>query len=488
MCKFGKGNRANKTHCRLCWTIRPAAARPSPKELADAKAEAVGKAKKEPQPPKAPGAPVSKRQQRRDARALKKKLADEAEGWEGWVEEIDEDKEEQAPLAAAAVGDTPGTPAAQAAGGSLGAQPALSAATKERLKALGLPPQPLTVNFVTRYPVPSKLTLLTPKEVVASALAGNASVKAAQLKEAVVKQGAAAQSAADSFGAKHQITLLAQAELKRTKEELTAVEEHAPPAISKPAAQKIARACRKAQERHTERSQKDDAGMEKAEAKFTEDVAALRSEIAGLEERIVSLTSAQSASQGAWRSRLLALSAHEIDVIREFKDQVSLASPNGLEADFLEDELDSSKVDEELTKLEDLELASEEISLVDIPVILLEGATEDDSAILNAIGAFYLSAPVCVSLPAVSYTLLGVADPTFVKNIVGSKIWSAIYKDKVPCATDWVPRQLVEILRCGMNNLAAQLTKRTDHTQAVIDAKARMAQAKANARSSPYST
>ena len=321
MRKFGKGNRGSNWHCFLCGTKRPEAAAPTPKELADAKAEASGekpKGAKEPRAAKAPAATPakpSKRQLRRDAKAKKQALADEAEGRGGWGAEDEEEEVVPTPpvVAVAAAQDSPGTPAWWAAGGSLNAPPAPSAAEKERRKALGLPAQAPLPTFTARYPVPTKLALASPKEALAAALAGNASVKAASLKETVEKQGKAALGAAETFGAKHQITLLAQEELKKSKEELAAVEEHAPPAISKPAAQKIARACRKAQERHTERSQKDEAGMEKAEAKFTADVAALRKEIAGLEERITTVTNASIASQEAWRSRLLAIDAHETE-------------------------------------------------------------------------------------------------------------------------------------------------------------------------------
>ena len=73
------------------------------------------------------------------------------------------------------------------------------------------------------------------------------------------------------------------------------------------------------------------------------------------------------------------------------------------------------------------------------------------------------------------------------KTLVGDKVWSAIYQGKEVVASDWVPRQLVEILRCSMNNLASQLVKREDHPQAMVDAKLRLAEAKANMRSSPYS-
>ena len=499
MRKFGKGNRAANWSCFLCGTKRPAAAAPTPKELADAKAEAIGekpKPKGGPKDPQAAKAPAdtptkpSKRQLRRDARAKKKLLADE--DWEGWIVwGSDNAVEAVAPTAVAAeaaAGDSPGTPAAKAAGASLDALPALSVAEKDRRRTLGLPMQAPPLTFNSRYPIPSKLVLATPKEAVAAALAGNASVKAASLKETVEKQAKAALGAAETFGAKHQITLLAQEELKKSKEELAAVEEHAPPAISKPAAQKIARACRKAQERHTERSQKDEAGMEKAEAKFTADVAALRKEIAGLEERIATVTSASLASQEAWRSRHLAIDAHEADVIREFRDQVALASPSGLEGDFLDEELpDISTVDEDLAKLKDLDLFAEDLAVEDIPNILLEGTSDSDAAILNSIGAFYLAAPVCVQLPAVTYTLLGLKDPMHAKTLVGDKVWSAIYQGKEVVASDWVPRQLVEILRCSMNNLASQHVKREDHPQAMVDAKLSLAQAKANMRSSPYS-
>ena len=502
MRKFGRGNRAANGHCFLCGTKRPAAAAPTPKELADAKAEAAGetskgksesKSKKEQKPPKAPDAPPSKRRLRRDAKAMRKAEADAAEGWGGFVDSDKEEEEEEAAV------ETPkaapprllqGAPAAKAAGAPLGKlppAPLMSAAEKERLKALGLQVEAPTVSFKTRYPIPTKLTLGTPKEAVAAAMAGNASVKAAALKEAVAKQTKAVESAVDSFGNKHQIAVLAKAELAKTKEELVAVSEHAPPSVSKAAAQKIARALRKAQDNHTERLLKDQAGMEKAEAKFAADNQALRDAIEELEGRIDNLCSARSASQEAWQLRMLAIAAHETDVAREFKDQIALATPGGLELDFADGEDASAEtVDEDLAKLSDLDLCAADLALEDIPAILLEKAEEADVVVLNSIGAFYLSVPLGVALPAVTYTLLGVADPLFAKGLVGDKIWDAIYKTKVPVAEDWVPRQLVEILRCTLNSLASQLVKREDHPQAVVAAKARLAQAKANARSSPY--
>ena len=374
----------------------------------------------------------------------------------------------------------------------MAAQPALSAAEKERLVALGLQVVPPKVSFKGRYPIPTKLTLGTPKETVAAAMAGNASVKAAALKEAVAKQTKAVEFAVDSFGSKHQITVLARAELAKTKEELTAVSEHAPPPVSKAAAQKIARALRKAQDNHTERLQKDQAGMEKADAKFAADNQCLRDAIEELEGRIENLCDARTASQEAWSSRMRSIATHETEVVREFKDQIALATPGGLEHDFDEDDGEDIKVDsidEDLAKLKDLNICATNLLPSDIPKVVLEAAEPSQIVVLNALGAFFLSAPVCAPLPPVSYELLGVPDTAFVKNLVGDKVWKAFYKDRTVASSDWVPRQMVEIIRCCLNELGDQLAKRSDpdvFQAATAAAKERMVTAVAQANASTY--
>ena len=489
MRKFGKGNRQSNWHCFLCGTKRPTPAAPTPKELADAKAEASG------EKPKTPAA-ASKRQLRRDKKAKAKADAEKAEGWEGFVDETKPDDDDEVievkPPRTATQGAAQGTPAAKAAGVSLGSQPALSAAEKERLIALGLQVVPPKVSFKGRYPIPTKLTLGTPKETVAASMAGNASVKAAALKEAVGKQTKAVELAVDSFGSKHQITVLAKAELVKTKEELVSVSEHAPPPVSKAAAQKIARALRKAKDHHAERLQKDQTGMEKADAKFAADRQCLRDAIEELEGRIENLCDARTASQEAWLSRMQSIATHETEVAREFKDQIALATPGGLEHDFDEDDGEDIKVDsidEDLAKLKDLNICATNLLPSDIPKVVLEAAEPSQIVVLNALGAFFLSAPVCAPLPPVSYELLGVPDTAFVKNLVGDKVWKAFYKDRTVASSDWVPRQMVEIIRCCLNELGDQLAKRSDpdvFQAATAAAKERMVTAVAQANASTY--
>ena len=94
------------------------------------------------------------------------------------------------------------------------------------------------------------------------------------------------------------------------------------------------------------------------------------------------------------------------------------------------------------------------IAITDVPQTDPASATAEQVAILNGMLAFFKSSPAGTPMPPLTYADVGVAASNVMSALVGQKIWAAFYGKKVVEGTDYVPWQLLEMLRHAVSAAA----------------------------------
>ena len=95
----------------------------------------------------------------------------------------------------------------------------------------------------------------------------------------------------------------------------------------------------------------------------------------------------------------------------------------------------------------DLLLTVTAISVRDIPKVDPANASAEENEILNGMLAFFQNSPSGRPLPPLAYQDIGIKAVTVMLTLVGQKIWSAFYADRAVLETDYIPWQLLEMLR-----------------------------------------
>ena len=96
-----------------------------------------------------------------------------------------------------------------------------------------------------------------------------------------------------------------------------------------------------------------------------------------------------------------------------------------------------------------------------LPTLEIGTASDQNNIVLNALAAVFSNYHPLERAPSMTYgQLVGAAEQSncdTIRAMVGQAFWEGLYGPRTVTAADWVPKQLVEVLRHQVRELQAQL-------------------------------